>query len=389
VARRILAMAIMALLALQSPAAMESTSLSNGVQIVPPGLRLAQFNSQWQQQQRQQQQQQNLQRQLQQQQQQQRQQQLRQLQQQRQQQKQQPQQQPPPRSAGPTGPGSRPPSGPGPFARSPMPPRPNGPPIAMQKMTPGGSPTYGRNIPPQRPGPMVQQQGTRLAPVRQSQALVQGQRGLPATTLRSNTMTGPLAKMSILRLRLLASAAALGVSAQTLRPALIQARSGNGGGRSNDIRSLTAKFNQATVFNKATGTSAVISSSKLLFFRDARLLQSIDKATGGHAFSLHGAQTTLSQQKDRAKYGKAPDGRISTPVNSTKFLTNADHLNAYRAAIRRYRAAGSPKYFNCRFTMPKEIGEGYFAGGEKYAKTAAVFVLFSKGQIRTMYPDIR
>jgi hypothetical protein len=99
-----------------------------------------------------------------------------------------------------------------------MPPRPNGPPIAMQQKTPGGSPTSGRYAPPQHPGPMVQQQGIRLAPVRQSQALVQRQRGLPATTLRSNTMTGTLANSSLLRPRLMAATATTGLLAYSPRP---------------------------------------------------------------------------------------------------------------------------------------------------------------------------
>jgi hypothetical protein len=267
-----------------------------------------------------------------------------------------------------------------------MPPRPNGPPIAMRQKTPG-VPTSGRNAPPQPPEPMAQQQGTRLAPVRQSQALVQRQRELPPTTLRSNTMVGTLASSSILRQRLLSGASSAGIRTYAPRPAATSLVINGSGGRSGG-NSIAVKFNEAAIPTRLT-SAPVISSSKFLFFRDAQRLARIDTATGGHTFSRHGAQTTLTDQRERAVSGRSPDGSTSTPANSTRFLTNEDHLNAYRVAIRRYRAAGLPKNFNCTFTMPKEIGEGYFKGGVKFAKTNKVRVWFSNGRITTMYPDIR
>lgn len=133
----------------------------------------------------------------------------------------------------------------------------------------------------------------------------------------------------------------------------------------------------------ATAPKAVIQD------RSAARLANIDRHGGGHAHARHGAQTTLAQQKERARTGMTPDKIAGSPVNSTRFLNHTYQLHAYRAAVRQFKADGSRSgTFSGTISMPRTVGEGFYKGGEKYATTKEVLFVFRDGKLSTMYPKL-
>jgi hypothetical protein len=124
--------------------------------------------------------------------------------------------------------------------------------------------------------------------------------------------------------------------------------------------------------------------------RAGQILQQQDAASGGHAYSRHGAHTTLPQQQYRAQTGVPPDQPCKKPKssgpNSTRFLSNIDQLDA----IQRGKAAMDRTGTNeATINMGRVIGEGYKKGGGGCPETTthATVVRGPKGII-TAYPNL-
>ena len=122
--------------------------------------------------------------------------------------------------------------------------------------------------------------------------------------------------------------------------------------------------------------------------RAGGILSDMDASGGGHAYSRHGAGTTLAQQEHRAKTGVPPDNpcpRRPRPVDSTRFLSNVDQLDA----IQRGKALMNENGTNTgTFDMGRPIGEGYRAGGGCPVTTSRVTVVRRNGNILTAYPQL-
>lgn len=116
----------------------------------------------------------------------------------------------------------------------------------------------------------------------------------------------------------------------------------------------------------------------------------IDKGQRGHANSMHGAQTTLDQQRLRARYGIPPDPKQPKyPTSASRFISKALEAAAYKMArreLRKYPSKSGVIVFEVN--MGRLIGEGYLLGGKEYRSTNYIFVKFVNGNLRTMYPDI-
>ncbi|MEN8642901.1 RHS repeat-associated core domain-containing protein, partial [Pseudomonas sichuanensis] len=118
------------------------------------------------------------------------------------------------------------------------------------------------------------------------------------------------------------------------------------------------------------------------------ILQNMDASGGGHAYSRHGAQTTLAQQERRAKTGVPPDCpciKKPRPVNSTRFLSNVDQLDA----IQRGKAAMNARGENiAEIEMNRNIGEGYKAGAGDLQTTSKAVIVRRNNNIVTAYPNL-
>jgi hypothetical protein len=79
-------------------------------------------------------------------------------------------------------------------------------------------------------------------------------------------------------------------------------------------------------------------------------------SSNAHFFSRHGAQTTNAQQYTRATTGVTPDGFAGNPVNSARFLTHREQLNALHSALEINQRTGKKVFtFDAGYT----VGEGY------------------------------
>ncbi|WP_207546543.1 RHS repeat-associated core domain-containing protein, partial [Methylobacterium indicum] len=119
-------------------------------------------------------------------------------------------------------------------------------------------------------------------------------------------------------------------------------------------------------------------------------LQEMQRKQGirSHFFDRHGAHTTLQDQQLRATTGYTPDGKQGRPVDSSRFLTHVDQLEAAQHAIdlrSRFNAN------QIEFDMGRPIGEGYLKGGQQYiGGTQSVRAYFdANGNLTTLFPLLR
>ncbi len=120
--------------------------------------------------------------------------------------------------------------------------------------------------------------------------------------------------------------------------------------------------------------------------RAGQILQDQQAASGGHAYSRHGAHTTMPQQEHRAITGIPPDNpcpRRPRPINSTRFLSNVDQLDAIQRATQAMERNGTDAE---TIDMGRAIGEGYRAGGGCPATTTKARVVRGPNGIVTAYP---
>uniref|UniRef100_UPI002AB5F5AE RHS repeat-associated core domain-containing protein n=1 Tax=Burkholderia cepacia TaxID=292 RepID=UPI002AB5F5AE len=122
--------------------------------------------------------------------------------------------------------------------------------------------------------------------------------------------------------------------------------------------------------------------------RAGGILQDIDTKGGGHAYSRHGAGTTLAQQEHRAVTGISPDcpcPKRPRPSDSTRFLSNVDQLDAIQRGRALMNANGTDAV---TFNMGRTIGEGYRKGGGPVLNTSEVTVFRRDGNIVTAFPQL-
>ncbi|WP_321959581.1 RHS repeat-associated core domain-containing protein, partial [Burkholderia cenocepacia] len=122
--------------------------------------------------------------------------------------------------------------------------------------------------------------------------------------------------------------------------------------------------------------------------RAGRILQDIDAKGGGHAYSRHGAGTTLAQQEHRAMTGIPPDcpcPKRPRPTDSTRFVSNVDQLDAIQRGTAKMNASGEN---SVTFDMGRTVGEGYRKGGGAVVSTSEVTVVRRDGNIVTAFPKL-
>lgn len=122
--------------------------------------------------------------------------------------------------------------------------------------------------------------------------------------------------------------------------------------------------------------------------RAGKILQDQQTASGGHAYSRHGAHTTMPQQEHRATTGIPPDNpcpRRPRPTNSTRFLSNVDQLDAIQRANQEMDRTGSSR---ATVDMGRVIGEGYKRGGGCPETTSKATVFRGPNGTITAYPDL-
>jgi RHS repeat-associated protein len=123
--------------------------------------------------------------------------------------------------------------------------------------------------------------------------------------------------------------------------------------------------------------------------RAGQILRDQEAASGGHAYSRHGAHTTMPQQERRAKTGVPPDQPCKTPrkhgPNSTRFLSNIDQLDAIQRAKKQMDRTGRDE---ATVDMGRVIGEGYRGGGGCPDTTTHATVIRRPSGILTAYPNL-
>ena len=111
--------------------------------------------------------------------------------------------------------------------------------------------------------------------------------------------------------------------------------------------------------------------------------------TNSHFYDRHGAQTSLMSQHRRANTGLTPDGFSGRPVNSSKFTSHTNQLEAAQKAIdfqsRFGTGVGREIY---EFDMGKTIGVGYGRGSSSIGMSSSVKAVFENGNLITMYPTL-
>jgi hypothetical protein len=100
----------------------------------------------------------------------------------------------------------------------------------------------------------------------------------------------------------------------------------------------------------------------------------------------YGAQTTIDSQAERATTGLTPDGVAGRPVDSSRFPSHADQLEAINqaTALRNVNGANFQT-----FDMRRAIGEGFGKGTDDLIRTTNVTVFFRNGLPCTAYPSLR
>ncbi len=124
--------------------------------------------------------------------------------------------------------------------------------------------------------------------------------------------------------------------------------------------------------------------------RAGKILADNDAATGGHAYSRHGAHTTMPEQERRAMTGVPPDNPCKIPQthgpDSTRFIRNTDQLDAIQKGRSAMNASGQN---SATFDMGRTIGEGYRSGGGCPITTSRVTVRRNNsGDVYTAYPQL-
>jgi hypothetical protein len=105
--------------------------------------------------------------------------------------------------------------------------------------------------------------------------------------------------------------------------------------------------------------------------------------SNSHFYSRHGAQTEMYERRIRAYSGLAPDGIWRNPVNSSRFISHQDQLEAYRMA----KALYSPGNRVTSFNMNRTIGEGFKKMSDTIFTTSKVQVYYdATGKIIPIFP---
>jgi len=124
--------------------------------------------------------------------------------------------------------------------------------------------------------------------------------------------------------------------------------------------------------------------------RAGSILQRQDAVSGGHAYSRHGAHTTMLDQQRRATNGVPPDDPTRKPKkcgpNSTRFLSSVDQLDAIQRGIAEMDRQGTNR---ATINMGRTIGEGYRKGGNcPKENTKFATVVRGPNGIVTAFPDL-
>ncbi|GAA6152197.1 hypothetical protein NBRC116587_16160 [Pseudoteredinibacter isoporae] len=107
---------------------------------------------------------------------------------------------------------------------------------------------------------------------------------------------------------------------------------------------------------------------------------------GAHFKGRHGAQTTLSDQFERAVNGIDPvtqqaryrrNGNLVTP-NSTRFLSHRDQYNAIQRATTIYQNTGSKVLAERPIIFRSQAGEGFYGGTGAYDTSFSAQVWFNR-----------
>ena len=115
-----------------------------------------------------------------------------------------------------------------------------------------------------------------------------------------------------------------------------------------------------------------------------------EQGANSHFYDRHGAQTTLAEQEARALTGRTPDGVAGRPVDSTRFLSHADELEAAQKALDYQRNFGTGVGNETfEFNMGRDVGEGYFARTSNYGTAENVRAFFRDGNLVTLFPTLR
>ncbi|MDQ0016303.1 RHS repeat-associated protein [Variovorax boronicumulans] len=123
--------------------------------------------------------------------------------------------------------------------------------------------------------------------------------------------------------------------------------------------------------------------------RAGKILQDHDAVSGGHAYSRHGAHTTMAAQERRATTGVPPDKPCKIPKgsgpDSTRFLNNIDQLDAIQRAKQEMNRTGKNE---ATVDMKRVIGEGFRSGGGCPETTRQATVFKGPYGIITAFPQL-
>jgi hypothetical protein len=118
----------------------------------------------------------------------------------------------------------------------------------------------------------------------------------------------------------------------------------------------------------------------------AKLIALEASIPGAHFNSRHGPQTTLGQQKIRAKTGYTTDNKQYSPSHSGKWLRYRDLLYALDKAQQIHDRSGR-NVIDIKFSII--IGHGYLKGGHKFFKSKKGRVIFRNSQPITAFPILK
>ena len=120
--------------------------------------------------------------------------------------------------------------------------------------------------------------------------------------------------------------------------------------------------------------------------------EALAAGNSGHAFSRHGADTTLEEQYIRAVTGLTPDGvQEFRRFSSSRFLSNEDQLDAINQARSLFEQAQASGLSTVEFNIPfrRTIGEGFNRFGTSYQQTSYARVVFNEdGTVLTAFPEV-
>ncbi|HLN29594.1 MAG TPA: hypothetical protein VK395_17735, partial [Gemmataceae bacterium] len=119
----------------------------------------------------------------------------------------------------------------------------------------------------------------------------------------------------------------------------------------------------------------------------AKALAEMEAQAGSnsHFYSRHSPHTTLEEQFDRATTGMTPDGVAGKPVDSGRFLSHRDQLEAVKIAEDTFKRTGQTTF---SFEMHNIVGEGFTKGSAELVRTSNVKAIFRHGKLITLYPQL-